>query len=166
MDLDRIRELIDLMKENDLTEIRIKDGQTRLLLRRGVPAGGQAVVGAAGLGGIPGQAGPGPSQGPTQNTGQAGTREPATQQELDEQAGLVAIKSPMVGTFYTAPAPDAEPYVRVGDRVNPDTVVCIIEAMKVMNEIKAEVTGTIERISAENAQPVEFDQPMFMVRPD
>jgi acetyl-CoA carboxylase biotin carboxyl carrier protein len=72
----------------------------------------------------------------------------------------------MVGTFYAAPAPDAEPYLRVGDHVNPDTVVCIIEAMKVMNEIKADVAGTIERILAKNSDPVEFGQPLFQVKPD
>jgi acetyl-CoA carboxylase biotin carboxyl carrier protein len=75
------------------------------------------------------------------------------------------VKSPMIGTFYRAPSPEAGPYVEIGAEVGPDTVVCIIEAMKVMNEIKAEVRGIITQIMVENAKPVEFGQPMFKVRP-
>lgn len=77
----------------------------------------------------------------------------------------IEIKSPMIGTFYRSPSPEAGSYVEVGSEVNPDTVVCIIEAMKVMNEIKAEVKGVITQIVVENAKPVEFGQPMFKVRP-
>ena len=79
--------------------------------------------------------------------------------------GEIEIKSPMIGTFYRAPSPEAGSYVEVGTEVNPDTVVCIIEAMKVMNEIKAEVRGVITQILVENAKPVEFGQPLFKVRP-
>lgn len=75
------------------------------------------------------------------------------------------IKSPMIGTFYRAPSPEAGPYVEVGTEVNPDTVVCIIEAMKVMNEIKAEAKGVITQVLVENAKPVEFGQPLFKIRP-
>jgi acetyl-CoA carboxylase biotin carboxyl carrier protein len=75
------------------------------------------------------------------------------------------IKSPMIGTFYRAPSPDAAPYVDVGAEVGPDTVVCIIEAMKVMNEIKAEVKGVITQVQSENGKPVEFGQPLFKIRP-
>ena len=79
--------------------------------------------------------------------------------------GELEIKSPMIGTFYRAPSPEAANYIEVGSEVNPDTVVCIIEAMKVMNEIKAEVKGVITQIVVENAKPVEFGQPLFKVRP-
>jgi acetyl-CoA carboxylase biotin carboxyl carrier protein len=75
------------------------------------------------------------------------------------------IKSPMIGTFYRSPSPESAPYVEVGTEVNPDTVVCIIEAMKVMNEIKAEVKGVVTQVLVENAKPVEFGQPLFKVRP-
>ena len=75
------------------------------------------------------------------------------------------IKSPMIGTFYRAPSPESGNYIEVGAEVNPDTVVCIIEAMKVMNEIKAEMKGVITQIVVENAKPVEFGQPMFKIRP-
>ena len=80
-------------------------------------------------------------------------------------ASEVDIKSPMIGTFYRAPSPEAAPYVEVGTEVNPDTVVCIIEAMKVMNEIKAEAKGVITQVIVENAKPVEFGQPLFKIRP-
>ena len=76
------------------------------------------------------------------------------------------IKSPMIGTFYRAPSPEAGPYVEVGTEVNPDTVVCIIEAMKVMNEIKAEAKGVVTQVLVENAKPVEFGQPLFKIRPN
>jgi acetyl-CoA carboxylase biotin carboxyl carrier protein len=76
-----------------------------------------------------------------------------------------AIKSPLVGTFYKSPSPDAPAYVKVGDTVKPDTTLCILEAMKVMNEVKAEVSGVITEILCENGQPVEYDQPLFRYRP-
>lgn len=106
-----------------------------------------------------------PGQLPASNAASAGGSPPAGH-EVSEDSHLSSISSPMVGTFYAAAAPDAEAYVRVGDRIRADTVVCIVEAMKVMNEIKAEVSGVIEKIMVENGQPVEFGQPMFMIRPD
>jgi len=149
MDIDKIRELIDLMKENELSEIRIVDGDNRLLLRRGTGPAQSAPAAAP------------PAQSPNASPGES-----APGREADQETALTAIASPMVGTFYTAGAPDAEPYVIVGDRVKADTVVCIVEAMKVMNEIKAEINGTIKHVSAENGQAVEYGQPLFMVRPD
>jgi acetyl-CoA carboxylase biotin carboxyl carrier protein len=154
MELEQIRELIGLMKENDLTEVRIVEGEKRLLLKRGRQDTGPVVamspmVPVSGM--MPASA---PSAAPV----------PAAKPADADVAA--AINSPMVGTFYTAPAPDADPYIRAGDHVNPDTVVCIIEAMKVMNEIKAEISGTIERVLAKNADPVEFGQALFQVRPD
>ncbi len=150
MDVEKIRELIDLMTENDLTEIKIIDGDTRLLLKRG----GQTVALPAAP---PLVLAPVAPAAPTVDVPAA----PA-----DEDDGLVAIASPMVGTFYGSAGPDVDPFVREGDHVSADTVVCIIEAMKVMNEIKAEVSGTIEKIVAVNSEPVEFGQTMFMVRAD
>ncbi len=94
--------------------------------------------------------------------GPEGGGEAATKEELE---GLQEIRSPMVGTFYRAPAPDADPFVKVGDKVSPDTTVCIIEAMKVMNEIKAEMDGEIVKILAENGEPIEYGQPLFLVKP-
>lgn len=102
----------------------------------------------------------------------AGRAMPAVSEEAqplsgqDRDSGLVPIESPMVGTFYTAISPESPPYVRQGDRVNRGQVVCIVEAMKLMNEIESEVSGTIVRVLAENAQPVEYGQTMFLVEPD
>jgi acetyl-CoA carboxylase biotin carboxyl carrier protein len=159
MDVERIRELIELMKENDLSEIRIVDGETRLLLRRGLQAGSMPMMQFAPMVQNP------LGQLPASSAASASGSPPAGH-EVSEDAHLLSISSPMVGTFYAAAAPDAEAYVRVGDRIRADTVVCIVEAMKVMNEIKAEVSGVIEKILVENGQPVEFGQPMFMIRPD
>ena len=95
----------------------------------------------------------------------AATTDREAEQTPPEATEAESIKSPIVGTFYTAPAPDADPFVKVGDTVHPDTVVCIVEAMKVMNEIKAEKAGTIRRIVAENGMPVEYNQPLFEIDP-
>jgi acetyl-CoA carboxylase biotin carboxyl carrier protein len=84
---------------------------------------------------------------------------------IPSSAAEMEVKSPMIGTFYTAPSPESANYVQIGTEVNADTVVCIIEAMKVMNEIKAEVRGVITEILVENAKPVEFGQPIFRIRP-
>ena len=86
-------------------------------------------------------------------------------EETDSESGLVAIESPMVGTFYASPAPEKPPFVSVGTSLGPDSVVCLIEAMKVFNEIKAETSGTIERVLVRNGEPVEFGQKLFLVRP-
>ena len=138
-DVDSIRQLVDLMVENDLNEIDIAHGQTKIVLRRG------EVV---------------PSAGPS-----AAVTAPQDPAEAPAEQELVQIKSPMVGTFFIAASPDSEPYVTVGAGVSEDTVVCIVEAMKVMNEIKAECTGTIAEVCVKNAQPVEFGQILFKVNP-
>lgn len=155
VDLTQIRQLVQLMVDHELREIEIRNGQMQVAIRRGIesdpvrPAGGvgQASV-SPGRGGAPAQR----------------SHEPASQPHA-QQDSLVAITSPMVGTFYAAPDPESPPYVSVGAEVSPDTVVCIVEAMKVFNEIKAEVSGTIEKVCVENAHPVEFGQPLFLVRP-
>jgi len=107
-------------------------------------------------------AGPGaPAGAPREEAAEA-----AEKKKESEEEKLHPITSPIVGTFYRAPAPDAKPYVEVGDHVEEDTVVCIVEAMKVMNELKAGCRGTIVKILAENAQTVEYGQTLFLVRPD
>jgi acetyl-CoA carboxylase biotin carboxyl carrier protein len=158
MDIEEIKTLTALMIENDLMEIQITDGEKRIVLRRGAaPAQTYAVppvaMSSAGL-----ASGPAPiviEQKPA----------PAEAPPAVKEDGRAAIKSPMVGTFYAAAEPDSPPFVQVGDQVNPETVVCIIEAMKVFNEIKAEVAGIIESIEISNGQPVEFGQAIMTVRP-
>ena len=148
-----IRRLVKLMADNALTELDIKPGETKIHLRRGgqeshvVPAGPAAPVAT------------------TPTAPQAAPQQAASAQAAEPAENLIEVKSPMVGTFYTAPSPDSDPFVTTGARVGEDTVVCIVEAMKVMNEIKAECSGTIAEICVKNAQPVEFGQVLFRVRP-
>jgi len=155
-DLARIKELIDIMKDNDLVEVQIEHGEDKILLKRSVPGPVVTAVPIISphISAMPGMV-------------SAGQIPPAGVQGggiLDE--GLVEIKSPLVGTFYARPSPDSEPYVEVGSQVNPQTVVCMVEAMKVMNEIKAEMSGTIVKIMVTSGQAVEYGQVLFKVKPE
>ena len=143
------------MVEHDLNELRIRQGDTMISLRKG-PKGGVEVGG--GLAPAP------PAAIPATPPAPAGQTAPTTAEPPPDE-GLVPMRSPMVGTFYAASDPDSSPFVQVGSEVSADTPVCIIEAMKVFNEIKAEMAGTIERILVQNQQAVEFGQPLMLVRP-
>lgn len=159
MDLERIKSVIDLMSENDLCEFSIEEKDFKLSLKRG---GVAPVVYAA-----PGVAsGVAPAAAPVAaaaaGAAPAGAAA-ATPAAAGGEENLTPIPSPLVGTFYRASSPDADPFVQVGSRVNKDTVVCIIEAMKVMNEIKAETSGVVKRILIENATAVQFGEPMFLI---
>jgi len=151
MDIKQIKDLIKLMTDNDLGELEVVEGATKIHLKRqsqaappvfnlGVPAGPPAAPAAG-----------------------AGTAAPAPKAGAAEE--FIEIRSPMVGTYYAAPSPDTEAYVQVGAAVHDDSVVCILEAMKVMNEIKAECSGVIREICVKNAQPVEFGQVLFRLTP-
>jgi acetyl-CoA carboxylase biotin carboxyl carrier protein len=144
MDLERIKSVIDLMREHELNEFSIEDKDFKLSLKRG----GQMAM--TGMPMMPSQMAPAPA-----------AAAPAA--EAPAEDNLTPIPSPLVGTFYRAGSPDADPFVTVGSRVNKDTVVCIIEAMKVMNEIKAETSGVIKKVLVENATVVQFGQPMFLI---
>jgi acetyl-CoA carboxylase biotin carboxyl carrier protein len=150
-DMKKVRRLIELMEEHDLSEVDLKQGEQRIRLRRGpetLSVGGATVShGALASPARPSVAAPGAAAAP-----------PA------EDADLAVIKSPMVGTFYTAANPESSPFVKVGDHVGPESVVCIIEAMKVFNEIPAEVAGQIAAVLVDNGAPVEFGQPLFKVQ--
>lgn len=155
MDLKEIKQIIELMKKYSVTEFEWEKEGCRVRLKRieaELPAQQVNLPSALTVQAAQSQL----------RYGSASTApekpSPAPQQEVE-------IRAPMVGTFYRAPAPDAAPYVEVGSKVDEDTVVCIIEAMKVMNEIKAEVKGTITAILVENGQPVEYGQPLFRVLP-
>lgn len=150
MDLNRIKSVIDLMQAHELCEFSIEEPDFKLTLKRG---GGAVMMAAPMLApaGVPAAA-PLPAA-------PAGPAAPAAAAEEK----LTPIPSPLVGTFYRASSPDADPFVTVGSRVNKDTVVCIIEAMKVMNEIKAETSGVVKKILVENATAVQFGQPMFLI---
>ena len=144
MDIDEIRKLIDLMAETGVTELEVKDAEGHVRLVLGGPASvPPQIVQAA----------------PAVSPQAAAPSEP----DADE-AGL-RITSPMVGTFYQAPGPDAKPFVSVGDVVEAGDVVCIIEAMKMMNEIESEQRGRMRRVLVENGQPVEYGQALFLLEP-
>ena len=150
MDLKDIKAIIDLMKKNDLSVFEMEKDGFRLKLQKGL-ADQPIVMATAPAAAVPAVAnGPGSAAGGTVPTAEAGP--------------LKDIVSPMVGTFYRAASPDGEPFVDVGSDVTEDTVVCIIEAMKVMNEIKAETSGVIAEVVAENSKPVQFGQALFRVR--
>jgi acetyl-CoA carboxylase biotin carboxyl carrier protein len=151
MKIDEIRSIVQLMSKHDLTEFKIEAEEMRLCIKRGADAMVLPQTAAS-----------------TIITPSAFQAPPATQQtapddakEKKAESHAETIDSPIVGTFYRAPSPDAKPFAEVGDTVTPDTVVCIVEAMKVMNEIKAEKSGVVKEVLVENAQPVEFGQPLF-----
>lgn len=154
MDLDRIKSVIDLMSANELCEFAIEEKDFKLSLKRGNPGAMMLPQMMA-----PQMMAPAPPPPPAAAAAPAPAAEaaPAPEEELEP------IVSPLVGTFYRASSPDAEPMVSVGSRVSKDTAVCIIEAMKVMNEIKAETSGVIKKILVENATAVQFGEPMFLI---
>ena len=159
IDIRKLKELVKLMVGNDLTELDLRDSEEQVTLRRHGVNQPPQVIAAPGV--RTAKAGSGPAQHAAAGTAAAGVEGVAVTDE-----NLLKIESPMVGTFYTAANPEAPPFVRVGAQVEPDTVVCLIEAMKIFNEIKAECTGTIEKVLVESAESVEFGQAMFLVKPN
>ncbi|MCP4653526.1 MAG: acetyl-CoA carboxylase biotin carboxyl carrier protein [Candidatus Omnitrophica bacterium] len=143
MDLEHLNEYIEFMNTNNLCELEIEEEGKRIKLRKN--SLNQSVM-------LPQMSTP--MQTPTMPPLKEGT------------SGLIEIKSPMVGTFYTAPSPGAKSYVEIGDTIKPGDVLCIIEAMKLMNEIKAEVGGKVVQIPVENSDAVEFGQPIFLIEPN
>lgn len=161
-DLKKIKEIIEIMKENELLEVEIKHGDDKIFLKRSHP---HSSVGGV-LSAVPAIR---PEPGSVQHI-QAGGAEALmhtyASQGPEPSETLTEIKSPLVGTFYATPSPDSEHYVEAGSTVEPQTVVCIIEAMKVMNEIKAETSGTIVEVLVTNGQAVEYGQVLYKVKPD
>ena len=152
MDLKEIRRIVQLVEGSNIEELEIheKDIQIRVTKGKGI-AGSQVMV----------QSTPVVQPIPVLTPGQEVPAQ--TPSPVPANDNLIEIHAPMVGTFYRAPAPDAEPYVKEGDMIQSGRVLCIIEAMKLMNEIEAEISGKIIKILAENAQPVEYNQPLFLV---
>lgn len=148
MYIKEIKDMINLMNENNLTELEIEKEGVRIRLKK---SPGGAYEKEVEFGPLP----------------QARTTQEALSKAKDavEKKSVVEIKAPMVGTFYRTPSPEAPPYVNIGDIIEPGQVICIIEAMKLMNEIKSEVKGKIVDIQVENAEPVEFGQTLFVVEP-
>lgn len=144
-DMRKVRKLIELMKEHDLTEIDLKQADSAVRIKRG----GEIVSYSA----------------PVAPPPAAPAAAPAASSESAEDARMVVVKSPMVGTFYQASSPESPPFVKVGDRIGPEKTVCIVEAMKVFNEIPAGVSGQVVAVLVENGAPVEFGQPLIKVDP-
>jgi len=172
-----IKELFALMRENEIAELQLEQQETRIhIVSKGahaapapqmVPVMGMPPVGMVGM---PHQAAP-MAPAPSGTAEQAGgaaspaPETPAATAQSSAPANVKTVFSPMVGTFYSSPAPDAPSFVRVGDNVNEETVLCIIEAMKLMNEIKAETKGKVYKVLVENGMPVEYNQPLFLIEP-
>jgi acetyl-CoA carboxylase biotin carboxyl carrier protein len=151
IDIKKLEELVALMKANDLSEVDLKKGEDVISIKRAI-------------GGVPMMAAPmHMAPAPVAHVAAPVAAPAAPAAPVTPQA---AIESPMVGTCYLAPNPDAGPFIKIGQTVTPDTVVCLIEAMKVFNEIKAEKSGVIEQVLVKNGQAVEFGQKMFSIRAD
>lgn len=152
-DLERIQQLIELMEQHNLREVKLKRGDQVWILRRG---GAEVPMAVSTF--VPQPQPVIPQQGAVPQAA------PAQKPTTDES--LPVIKSPTVGTFYSAPQPGDPPFVKVGDKVKHDTVVCLVEAMKFFNQVQAEVAGVITKILVHEGDPVEFGQPLFQVRPE
>jgi acetyl-CoA carboxylase biotin carboxyl carrier protein len=146
-EVDRIRKLVELMKEHDLSEVDLRESRQRIRICRGPKEAPRPAYGPP----------PPPAPAPSPQSLAPAKSAPA------DSPNIALIKSPMVGTFYARPNPKAEPYVKVGDSVDTTTTVCIIEAMKVFNEIPAEIRGKIVAVLCEDGEAVEFDKPLFKV---
>jgi|TARA_B110000014_G_C19890523_1_gene460767 acetyl-CoA carboxylase biotin carboxyl carrier protein len=140
MDIRKIKKLIQMLQDSDLREIEVKEGEESVRIARGIDTPSNSL----------------------QST-QANISPTSNNQDITSISSGSSIKSPIVGTFYRKPAPDKPPYVELGDHVNTGDVVCIVEAMKMMNEIKSEFTGIVTAISVEDGEPVEFDQSLIII---
>jgi len=164
LNLKELKEILQLLDEKEITEFELEEQGIKLRIRKASP-------GQPGIGGPVVQVLAAPGTGHAEAPAQAATRPPATAPEApalpaEEEGGLYVVKSPIVGTFYRSPDPSSAPFVSVGDKVKVGQVLCIIEAMKLMNEIEAEVGGEVTKVHHENGQPVQYGEPLFVIRPD
>jgi len=159
MDLEQIKELLKLVAESGVSEVEIEDEDFRMVVRTGAVPAAPTTLPTAGVHELS------PSTAESPERPSSGEAEASSTKAEAAAANGRVLRAPIVGTYYAAPSPDAEPFVQVGDVVKPGDVLCIIEAMKLMNEIEAEVGGTIREILVENAQPVQYDEPLFVVEP-
>lgn len=149
MDIRKVKKLVELLEESNIDEIEIHEGDDSVRIRRSAPAGSTTAVAAPAYAPVA----PAPVASP------AAEAAPAAAPALEGHP----VKSPMVGTYYSAPSPTSEPFVKVGQNVNAGDVICIVEAMKMMNQIEADKSGKVGAILVENGEPVEFDQPLITI---
>ncbi|MFW5922915.1 MAG: acetyl-CoA carboxylase biotin carboxyl carrier protein [Planctomycetota bacterium] len=152
--MEKIRQLASLMEETDLAELEVEEPELRVKLRTDSPQPQQVISHM-----------PQGAAAPQPESAEQAASDDAQSAPDERDENLLEITSPMVGTFYRAPSEGAEPYVTVGTIVEPDSVVCIVEAMKVMNEVKSEVSGEVVEILVQNGEPVEYGQVLFLVEP-
>jgi acetyl-CoA carboxylase biotin carboxyl carrier protein len=159
MDLKLVKQLLDLISESDVDEVAIEEGDFKLKVKKASDPAPQSVQYQ-----IPPQS---PPQAPqTQKETAATSGEEKTGGSSETKTDGDVVKSPIVGTFYESASPDSDPFVKVGDHIEAGDTLCIVEAMKIMNEIEAEFSGTIQKILVKDASPVEFDQPLFIITKD
>lgn len=158
MDLKLVKKLLDLISESEVDEVSIEEGEFKIKVKK--------------TSDVPGQAPPVQYQIPQQPQApqqpaqpQAGQKAPAGEKSESKPEGEV-VKSPIVGTYYEAASPDSDPFIKAGDHVDAGQTLCIVEAMKIMNEIEAEFSGTVQKILVSNGSPVEFEQPLFIIKKD
>jgi acetyl-CoA carboxylase biotin carboxyl carrier protein len=163
LDLKQIKQIIDIMKRSELTEFAVEEEGFKLKIRRG--SNGLPVVTSSHSSNVPFSA-PSQNVAPVASAPAAASApaSPFTAPAAGDEAGVTYIKSPMVGTFYRSGSPESKPYAETGTKIVENSVVCIIEAMKIMNEIQAEMKGTVVEILVENGQPVEYGQKLFKVK--
>lgn len=169
MDLARIRELLKIVAESDVAEVEIEEDDVKIVVRKNAasvmvqqPSFPPYPMYPMPAYGAPQAPSPAPAPGPTPGVPAPAAAAEAPASEADDRG---MVRAPIVGTFYSRPSPEDAPYVSVGDQVNVGDVLCIIEAMKLMNEIESDVAGTIKKVLVEDGRPVEFDQPLFIVEP-
>ncbi len=153
MDIRKVKKLIELLEESDVAEIEIHEGEESVRISR-ISSSAPAMVMPA--------AAPGPAPAPAPAAAPAAADSSATPAEEAEPEGHI-IRSPMVGTFYRAPSPTSKPFVEEGTKVSAGDTLCIIEAMKILNQIESDIAGTVQKILVENGQPVEYNQPLFVI---
>ena len=160
MDLKLVKNLLDLISESDVNEVSLEEGDFKIKVKKQGEVQQVTYTQPAVAPQAPAQA-PAPAHQPQQA---AGASESADKQ--NDQPEGDTVTSPIVGTFYEAPSPDSDPFVKVGDTVSKGDTLCIVEAMKIMNEIEAEFSGTVQKILVDDGQPVEFEQPLFIIKKD
>lgn len=167
MDLKLIKKILDLIAESDVNEVSLEEGDFKIKVKKKDTA--QQITYTQPVGGhqqVPPQPAA-PAQQPDASSPQAqpsGADE--TIEEEESQPAGETVTSPIVGTYYEAPDPDSDPFIKAGDKISKGQTLCIVEAMKIMNEIEAEFSGTLQKILVENGQPVEYEQPLFIIKKD
>lgn len=161
MDLKLVKKLLDLISETDLNEVSIEEGDFKLKVKKTSESSASQMHFQMPSQPVAAPAPQAPAQAPQ---APASPAETSGGESGDSQPDGDIVKSPIVGTFYQSPSPDSDPFVKVGDTVEKGQTLCIVEAMKIMNEIEAEFAGTIQKILVDDGQPVEFDQPLFIIK--